>query len=29
MPLPRYVNVFKAYMDRLAERTEREAAHAP
>ena len=29
MPLPRYVSVFKAYMDRLAERTEREAAHAP
>ena len=29
MPLPRYVNVFKAYMDRLAERTEREAADAP
>ena len=29
MPLPRYVSVFKAYMDRLAERTEREAADAP
>ena len=29
MPLPRYVKVFKAYMDRLAERTEREAADAP
>ena len=29
MPLPRYVSVFKAYMDRLAERTERGAADAP
>ena len=29
MPLPRYVSVFKAYMDRLAERAEREAADAP
>lgn len=29
MPLPRYVSVFKAYMNRLAERTEREAADAP
>ena len=29
MPLPRYVSVFKAYMERLAERTEQEAADAP
>ena len=29
MPLPRYVSVFKAYMDRLAERAEQEAAGAP
>ena len=28
MPLPRYVNVFKAYMDRLVERIEQEAADA-
>ena len=29
MPLPRYVSVFKAYMERLAERAEQEAADAP
>ena len=29
MPLPRYVSVLKAYMDRLAERTAQEAANAP